>query len=772
MAAADRTPRTARNIAARPTGRMGRAAHRSTAIFRETPMPLREFSLTAALLAASLAAFAGPPPTPVHDVTQTLHGVTVHDPYRDLEDVKNPATLNWLKAQGAYAEQTLATMPDHAQLAERIEGLARSTGDLVRQVVRLPGDRLFYLKRPAGHSQYKLMTRAGLAGPETVLVDPEELTRRAQGVPHAINYFVPSWDGKRLAYGLSAGGSEDASLHVMDVATRKALGQPVPRVHEALVHWAPDSQRLTFNQLRDLPPGSAPTETYLDSTVYQLRVGAPARSARPLFGPLVDKALKLDRLDVGSVQFDPKGRFMLARTTDTTVPEGKLFVAPVADLGKARVGWRQVAAFDDRITDVLLAGDTLFMRTTKGAPRGRWLALDLRAGGDVRAARTVIDEPAHGVLKNLVIGRGGAMFAEVSEGFTTRTMRFGAPGQAPVDMLPSTPGNTFAVDDPAHAHDDLWVRSNTWTEPPKILRSTGPDKPAIDTGLLRLRAPEGMPALTVSEVTAPSHDGAQVPLAIIHRADLKRDVPHPTLLVGYGAYGFSFEAFFDPRSIAWLERGGVLAYANVRGSGALGDAWYRAGFKTTKPNTWKDGIACAQYLIDKGYASPATMGIWGTSAGGIFVGRAVTQAPQLFAAAVFDVGMMDAIRSEESANGITNISEFGTVKNPDEFKALLEMSTYHQIKDGVAYPAVLLIHGLNDPRVDVWESAKAAARLQAASSSGKPVLLRLDSQAGHGVGSTAQQQASKLADIYAFLLWQFSAPGGTSTAAASAPARP
>jgi prolyl oligopeptidase len=256
-------------------------------------------------------------------------------------------------------------------------------------------------------------------------------------------------------------------------------------------------------------------------------------------------------------------------------------------------------------------------------------------------------------------------------------------------------------------------------------------------------------------VLVSSHDGAGVPLAILRRKGLPLDGNNPTLLFGYGAYGSSFDAFFDPRSMAWLERGGVIAYANVRGSGAFGDAWYKAGFKATKPNTWKDGIACARYLIEQRYTSPARLAISGGSAGGIFVGRAVTSAPELFAAAIFEVGALDMVRGEESANGITNISEFGSVKNADEFPALLEMSTYHQIRDGTAYPAVLLIHGLNDPRVDVWNSAKTAARLQGASSSGKPILLRLDGQAGHGVGSTAQQGTLKLADTYSFLLWQF-----------------
>jgi prolyl oligopeptidase len=263
-----------------------------------------------------------------------------------------------------------------------------------------------------------------------------------------------------------------------------------------------------------------------------------------------------------------------------------------------------------------------------------------------------------------------------------------------------------------------------------------------------------VPEIEIVEVKVPSYDGTLIPMTVLHRKGLKLDGSNPTLLDGYGAYGFSETAHFSPSSMAWIEHGGVLAYANVRGSGVYGNDWYKAGFKTTKSNTWKDGVACAQYLIKQGYASPKTLAVMGTSAGGIFVGRTVTTAPELFAAAIFNVGTMDAIRSEETANGITNISEFGSIRNEAEFRALLEMSTYHNIRDGTSYPAVLLLHGMNDPRVDVWESGKAAARLQAASSSGKPVLLRLDLQAGHGMGSTATQRDAMAADIYSFLLWQ------------------
>jgi prolyl oligopeptidase len=706
----------------------------------------------AAIFSAAASADAGPPPAPSHPVAEVLHGVRVADPYRNLENVKSAETLGWLRAQGAYAAAQLARIADREAISARIEALAAASGDSVREVTRMPGGRIYYLKRKAGENQLKLVMRTGLDGAERVLVDPEAMAGTT-GVPHAIDYFVPSWDGRWLAYGISAGGSEDASLHLMDIASGKDVGEPIQRVHEGPVHWTPDSRRVAYNQMRALPPGSADTETYLDTTVFLAEPGRAASTARPLFGPLVDKALALDRLDVAQVIFEPGSRYMIARTTDTTVPEGRVYVALVADLDRKPIPWRRVSSASDKITDVQMRGDTLYLRTYAGAPRGRVLALGL--DDPVLAKATVaIPEPETGVLDRFTV-IDGALLAEVRRGFSTRVRRYamGGPAQG-VDVAPGLSGSTFMTGDPAHAHRDVLVTTSAWTVPPRVMIAAA-DGTARDTGIRRTSLPPGSPELEVTEVLVPSHDGAGVPLAIVRRKGLRLDAGNPTLLYGYGAYGFSEEAHFDPRSIAWLERGGVLAFANVRGGGAFGDAWYRAGFKATKSNTWKDGVACARYLIAQRFASPRTLAVYGGSAGGIFVGRAVTSAPELFAAAIFDVGVMDAVRAEESANGITNISEFGSARNPAEFPALLEMSTYHQIRDGTPYPAVLLIHGLNDPRVDVWHSAKAAARLQAATSSGKPVLLRLDEQDGHGVGSTARQGYSKLADIYSFLLWQF-----------------
>lgn len=694
-------------------------------------------------------------PAPSQPVTEQLHGISISDPYRNLEDMKDPATRAWLKSQGAAAAAQLAGIEGRDALIERIGDLRKAAATSIHSVLRMPGNRVYYMRRLPGENQYKLVLRS--AGVERVLVDPQSMGG-ASAVPHAINYYRPSWDGRRLAFGVSAGGSEDAALQVMDVASGRALGAPIPHVPLSQLHWTPDSRQISFTRVRDLPPGAPDTETYLDATVFLLDIAAhtrgDAQAMRPLFGPLVNPELKLDRLDFGEVIFAPGSRYMLARTTDTTIPEGRLFVAPLpADSRAARraIAWRAVSRAEDKITHARMRGGTLYVRSYAAASRGHILAMPL-ARPVLGEAREVVPEPARGVLESFTLTRHGIV-TEVREGFNMRPVRHAA-GDPPagMDMAPQKAGVLQFTEDAAAAYDDPWVMHRSWTMPDRLLALKAGT--VVDTGILSGAVPPHTPDIVVTEAMVPSHDGVKVPAVILHRKGLVLDGSHPALLVGYGAYGLTINAGYDPRRLAWLEQGGVLAYANVRGSGAFGDAWHRAGFKDTKPNTWKDGLAVAHHLVDQGYTSPGKLGIWGTSAGGIFVGRAVTTEPALFAAAIFDVGLMDSVRAELSANGATNTSEFGSMRNAQDLPAMLAMSTYHQIKDGTAYPAVMLVHGLNDPRVDVWHSAKAAARLQAASSSGRPILLRLDEQAGHGIGSTASQGDTKLADIYSFLLWQ------------------
>jgi len=264
--------------------------------------------------------------------------------------------------------------------------------------------------------------------------------------------------------------------------------------------------------------------------------------------------------------------------------------------------------------------------------------------------------------------------------------------------------------------------------------------------------------LVVEELMIPSHDGVLVPLSIVYKKGMQKNSQTPAFLYGYGAYGKSITPFFSPGMLLWSDKGGVLAFAHVRGGGECGDTWHTEGMKTTKPNTWKDLISCAEYLEKNGYTGPGKIAINAASAGGILVGMALTERPDLFAAVIAQVGAMNPLRGEESPNGPVNVPEFGTVKNREECKALIAMDPYLHIRDHIAYPATLVTTGLNDPRVIAWQPAKFAARLQQANSSNKPILFFADDKAGHGMGNSKTKEFETLADVLSFGLWQTGQP--------------
>lgn len=301
------------------------------------------------------------------------------------------------------------------------------------------------------------------------------------------------------------------------------------------------------------------------------------------------------------------------------------------------------------------------------------------------------------------------------------------------------------------------VKLEGWTESARYFAVDGKTGRARDTGLMA-PSPVDFSKIDTRRVMVKSHDGVQVPLSIVLPRGARLDGSHPTQIVGYGAFGIVQEARFNPLSLAWLEQGGVLAVCHVRGGGEFGEEWHRAALIQTKSNTWRDFIACADYLVKEGYTTPARLAARGGSAGGITVGDAITERPELFAVAHSAVGVSDLLRFELTPNGPSNIVEFGTATKEADFHAMLSDSPYHRVKDGVAYPAVIVTTGVNDPRVDTWLPAKFAARLQAASSSHKPVVLRVDYDGGHGIGSTKAQQVAEQADVWSFFLWQMGLP--------------
>jgi len=704
--------------------------------------------------AASLISYpaTAAPPLPVaavRNVPETFFGTVVDDPYRYFEDAKSPEVAAWMKAHSDHAHATLRAIPGRNALRRRIEQLDASAPARLLDVGRSAGGRYFYQRRGARDDQFKLYVRDGLGGAERLLFDPDRL-RRATGKPHAINYYSPSPDGRLVALGVSAAGSEEASLRVLDVASGKQIGPEIERAQFGVVSWAPDGSEVFFHRMQKLAPGMPPTEKYQASSAVVMKPGSDEAGIRTLL--TAGKDLGIARTEFPYLSIQPDGR-VVAYVIDGVSPD---FAAWHSTLAKLRAGapdWKPLVRREDRVTDLVLSRDRVYALTFRDAPRYRLI------GGNIddfspATARVIIPESER-VLSELAPAAEG-IYIKVRDGNVNRLLRLDYGGPQPVEVKLPLLGS-FSMHGARANLPGVILDLQGWTQARQIY-AVSPLGEVTNTGLQPAGPFDRPTDVVAAEVMVRSHDGAMVPMSIIHRRGIRLDGTNPVLLYGYASYGITDEPWFSYSRLAWMDAGGVFAVANPRGSGVFGRQWHEAGKQSTKPNTWKDFIACADWLVREGWTRPSHLAIWGGSAGGILVGRAMTERPDLFAAVIASVGALDTVRAETTANGVPNIPEFGTRTNEPGFRALLEMSTYHHIRGGVRYPAMLLTHGVNDPRVDVWQSTKTAARLLAASSSGRPVLLRLDYQSGHGIGNTKQQTFDEVADVYAFALWQMGVP--------------
>jgi prolyl oligopeptidase len=712
--------------------------------------------LPAALPPAAAQTAAGAAPAPpvaaVRNVTETFFGTAVDDPYRWLEETAAPDTQAWMRAHSEHAHATLRAIAPRDALRRRLDQLESATPARVFDIERRPGELFFYQRRAAGEEQFRLFVRQGLQGAERLVFDPMRGVP-PDGPPNAINWSAISPDGRLVALGVSSGGSEDAEMRLIEVATGRQLGPTIARTPFG-ASWSPDGRELYVLRLQALAPGQPATDKYQRSALQVMRPGGSEASLRTVVE--AGRDLGIPATEFPFITVLPDGRVLLA-AFDGVSPNFAAWTTTLAALRAGRPDWQPLATPADGVVSLALREGRVWALTFKDAPRYRLVSGPLQ-GFSVARAQVVVPESEH-VLTGMAQA-ADALYLERREGNVKRLLRLSyAEDARPWPIALPVEGSFALGGGSAHpALGGLLIDLQGWNRARQVF-AVDPAGRVSNTGLQPAGPFDAPDEITTTEVMVPSHDGVRVPLSIIHRKDVTLDGRNPTLLYGYASYGFTEEPFFSPTRLAWLEAGGVFAVANPRGSGVFGRDWHEAGKQVTKPNSWRDLIACAEWLVAERWTAPQRLAIWGGSAGGLLVGRAMTERPDLFAAVVPEVGVLDMVRAEVTPNGVPNIPEFGTRTTEPGFRALLAMSTYHQIRDGTAYPAVLLTHGVNDPRVEVWHSSKTAARLLAASTSGKPVLLRLDWQAGHGIGDTRSQTLDARADVFAFLLWQMGMPG-------------
>jgi prolyl oligopeptidase len=683
------------------------------------------------------------PVAPVRPVTDTYFGTPVVDPYRWMENLSSPEVQSWMKAQNDYTRDYLKHLPGRDALIKRV--LALDNASTRVGGLQFYGGRYFYFKVTPEDQTPKLYARDGLAGKERLLADPQVLGGSKKRF--TLGDFYPSPDGKLVAVEVAAGGAEIGTLRIIDAAIGRPLTDSIDRILGAEVSWDASNKFFYYSRLQKLGPNDSPLEKELDRSSYLHHLGDNPDQDVVVFSRKGDPTLGLVPTDDPMVSITPGSNYALGIVAHGVQNELTLFLSPADAVAKGAPAWTKFVDVGDEVTSAAVMGHDLWLMTHKDAPRFKVIHLDLDHPDMTKADVTLAQSDL--VLQGVSTAKDG-LYIEAAQGGISHLLRipYGQTAATPVPLPYAGAIEGFFTD---INMDGALIRFAGWTEAPQWYAYDSTSDKLTDTNIEALN-PTDFSGITSVEVTAPGADGTPIPLSIIYKKGLPMNGQNPCLLEGYGAYGLNIDPSFDATRLALLEKGIVIAYAHVRGGGENGEDWHLAGQKLTKQNTISDFIACAEYLIKQGYTSPSKLAGRGTSAGGITIGGALTQRPDLFTLCICNVGVVNALRAEAGPNGAANTPEFGSVKDPDGFKALYAMDAYQHVKDGTPYPAVLLITGANDRRVDPWELLKMTARLQAASSSKNPILLRIDYDAGHGMGSSKTQRDLITADQAALLL--------------------
>jgi prolyl oligopeptidase len=664
------------------------------------------------------------------------YGTTVEDPYRWMEDGKHPELLPWLRAQDAHARSTLARIAGRDALQKKVSALSGNLSVTKKVVMSESG--LFFEQQPAGAQNYTLFVREP-SGTRRTLVDPTRLT--IDGQHASLDWWQPDEAGRFVVYGLSPGGSEASIAHVLEIATGRTLEERIPNTDWGVTGWLPDGSGFLYSQFT----GERGTPTFYWNSVVKLhRLHTDPRQDPVVLRRGLYSEVPILEVQAPIVQPIPSSELVLLMIVDVR-QERALWVAKLTDLVAGKPDFLRVATADDLVVSVAASGDDLFLLSNKDRPRGRVLMTSLAkpslsTATEVLPQSKVVAESIHPI-------RGGVLVRTMDGGVQrlVQVTRSGKPRPIGLPFIGSV-RDVFSSNSREEAHVSL----AGWLEPPAVWHITR-DLSVRPTDL-DPKPPFDLSGYVAGRRFATARDGTRVPYTLIARRGWRADGKNPVLAEAYGAYQYAVSPSFQARLLAFLDAGGVFAIAHVRGGGEYGREWHKGGQKATKPNTWRDFIDVCQVLIDTKVTTSRRLVIQGTSAGGVAVGRALTERPDLFAGAISDVGFANPLRYAAEQNN-ADVDEWGPMVDAETFRHLYAMDTYHAVKDNTAYPPVLVISGYNDPRVATFHAAKLTARLQAANISRAPTLLRIDFESGHGMGSTRGHRDALLADMYAFTLW-------------------
>lgn len=652
------------------------------------------------------------------------------DPFAWLEVSTSPRVEQWTRQQDELTRKALDARPGRERLRKRLDELM-SAGSLEGGVAARPG-KVFYLKREGLKDQPVLYERqAGHDLPHPVL----DVNRLSSSGMVALDWWQLSQDGRYLAYGLSEKGSEDSVLHVRETASGEDLPDRIERARHASVAWLPD--RTGFYFTRYPRPGAVPAgEEFYHRRVYLHILGTDSLRDELVFTPR-------DKEDWPDVEISDDGRYLLV-TVSQGWSKSELYLK---DLTSPASAFRAIAAGKDFLYSGQLRGQALYILTNEDAPHFKIVSVDLKRPH--KPWKTLVPEGPF-IITGFDL-TGGYLAVSVLERAASRLRLHALSGKA-LKELPIPRLGTVKAFDGCEGCKELFILFESFFIPPTLFRYRMDQ--ASMTVVDSIPPPADLSEYMSEQVSYPSKDGTPISMFLVRQKRLRRDRNAPVLLTGYGGFGISMTPSYAPHLLSWLERGGVYALPNLRGGGEYGELWHKAGMLANKQNAFDDFTSAARWLVSQEYTRPQRLAIYGGSNGGLLIGAAVTQAPELFGAAVCGVPLLDMLRYHLFLMARLWIPEYGSVEDPAQAEYLTVYSPYHHIVKGVQYPAMLFLSGETDSRVHPMHARKMAARLQSEGAPGRPILLRYDRDAGHGAGKPLSKRLDELTDRYSFLFWQ------------------
>jgi len=716
---------------------------------------------------------AGPPVAEEKPVIDMFHGTKVLDNYRWLEDGKSPATQKWVEEEMSYTRGMLDRLAGRDAIHKRLTELL-SIGSVTPPVIA--GHHYFYTRREGMQNQPILYVREGLTGADRVLVDANQLA--ADGTI-ALDWFQPSDNGKYVAYGTSPSGSEMSTLHVIETRTGAVLPDTIERTRAASIAWKLDNSGFYYTRYPkkgDVPDGQ---EMYNRHVYYHQLGDDPALDDKLIFGE------GRDAEDWPNVNLSDDGRWLLINVQQGWT-KSELFLMDL----KAGTPPTRITTGKNFLYGAEVYNDKLYITTNEDAPRYRVFVAD--AGNYDREAWKELIPQTDAVLQGTAVF-GGKLFAQYEQNASSQLRLFDLDGKKIGDIALPAIGTVFGSGG-RWDRDEAFFGFQSFTVPPSIYRidlKTAPQglKPAsmADSGgtagsgalskpnekdvnstsaekvepvlWTKVDAPSIDPsAYEVNQEWFKSKDGTRVPMFVVHKKGVPKNGKNPTLLTAYGGFNVSMTPSFSRNAYLWMEHGGIYAVANLRGGAEFGEDWHRAGMLDKKQNVFDDMIAAAEHLIAEKYTDKNHLAIQGGSNGGLLMGAMMTQRPDLFRAVVCQVPLLDMLHYQDFQIAKLWIPEYGTSEDPEQFKWLYAYSPYHHVKAGTEYPAILFMTADTDTRVDPMHAKKMAAEMQAEAKNGasrtRPILLRIESKAGHGAGKPVTKQIEEFTDVYSFLFWQ------------------